>query len=718
MIGPIRAAHRVSVFFILGMLLTLPAAAATLTITITGPNSGNVSARPTSGNGGGLCIGSFPSPTICNIEFTDGVTVKVMANSPNVPGLLSAGTGSASSCPSTSTCTFVINANSAINVEFSGANNALRRSIQINLLGAAGEVGVDHNKCQDWELSATGCPSQYIVGSEVRLEGRNVPGSLFVGFSAGTVDAAGCTGSPCSFVLNTNSSVSATFAALASVAVNPPSATAAVNDHRFFSATGTFDNAGTRALAHGPGFWNSRRSMSEARFSLAADVIDNRLYAVAGIINDGDGPGVKLERYDPAVGLLGENDAWNTTLTPPVALANLPTPREGLAVAALSGRLYALGGHTTGGVATAVVESYDPVANNWTLRAPISIARNGLAAAVVGSTLYVVGGGGITFADPTLTAGATQVKAVHVSALRAAINTLRSQEGLGIFGFTDPVLSAGSSPIKAVHISELRTALNAVYDAMEAPLPVYTDPSLTAGATVKAIHITELRSAANLPLNTLESYDPVSNSWTTLAGMPTARTGLAAATVNGQLYAIGGFAGGTNVGTVEVYDPGTGVWQTRSPMPTPRTALEAVTIDGLIYAVGGHSNGPLGTLEVYNPSTDAWTTLGSMPTARAFFGLAAFDGRLWAVGGQGAAGTKLATLESFRPPENTWWSSTPSVATISSQGDAAALSTGQTTIIGRSLSISCLSSSCATLTVTSADEDPQSGPSKPRSRRH
>jgi N-acetylneuraminic acid mutarotase len=706
MIGPIRIALQVSVFLILSMVLTLPAAAATLTITITGPNSGNVSARPTSGNGGGLCFGTLPGPVTCNIEFTDGTTVKVMANSPSVPGLVSAGTGSASSCPATSTCTFVINANSSLNVQFSTANNALRRSIQIDLLGAAGEVGVDHNNCQDWELSATGCPSQYIAGSEVRLEGRNVPGSLFVGFSAGIADAAGCSASPCTFVLNTNSSVSATFATLASVVLNPPSATAQVNDQRFFAATGTFDNAGTRALNAGPGFWSSRRSMSEARFSLAADVIDNRLYAVAGIINDGDGPGVKLERYDPAVGDLGCCDAWNTTLNPPVALANLPTPREGLAVAALSGRLYALGGHTSGSVTTAVVESYDPATNTWTSRAPLSKARNGLAAAVVGSTLYAVGGDGNAFTDPTLTTGATPVKAVHISELRAAINTLRSQAGLGVFGFADPELSAGSSRIMAAHISELRTALNAVYDAVATPLPVYTE-SLTAGATIiKAIHINELRSAANLPLNTLESYDPVANSWTTLTGMPTARTGLAAAAVNGQLYAIGGFRGGTNVATVEVYDPGTGVWQTRSPMPTPRTALEAVTINGLIYVVGGYSNAPLGTVEVYNPATDTWTTLGSMPTARAFFGLAAFDGRLWAVGGQGGAGTKLATVESFRPPEHTWWSSMPSVATISDQGNATPLSAGQTTIIGRSVGISCLSSSCATLTVTAGSEAP------------
>ena len=136
--------------------------------------------------------------------------------------------------------------------------------------------------------------------------------------------------------------------------------------------------------------------MSEARFSLAAGVIGDSLYAVAGIIDDGVGPGVKLERYDPAIGEFGGFDAWNTNPPPPMlptSLASLPTPREGLTVAVLGDELYALGGHTSGGGATAAVESYNPGSDSWTSRAPLPLARTWLAAAVIDDTLYAVGGG-------------------------------------------------------------------------------------------------------------------------------------------------------------------------------------------------------------------------------------------------------------------------------------------------------------------------------------
>lgn len=43
---------------------------------------------------------------------------------------------------------------------------------------------------------------------------------------------------------------------------------------------------------------------------------------------------------------------------------------------------------------------------------------------------------------------------------------------------------------------------------------------------------------------TVEEYDPQTNSWSTLLCMPTPRYGLAATTVSGKVYAIGGYFNG------------------------------------------------------------------------------------------------------------------------------------------------------------------------------
>jgi thermitase len=99
------------------------------------------------------------------------------------------------------------------------------------------------------------------------------------------------------------------------------------------------------------------------------------------------------------------------------------------------------------------------------------------------------------FTDPTITAGLTVIKAIHVTELRTRINAVRVARGLSNFAFTDPTLTATSSVIKAVHITEMRTALNAAYTAAGMTLPSYSGATPAVGLSVLRIAITELRSA-------------------------------------------------------------------------------------------------------------------------------------------------------------------------------------------------------------------------------
>ena len=100
------------------------------------------------------------------------------------------------------------------------------------------------------------------------------------------------------------------------------------------------------------------------------------------------------------------------------------------------------------------------------------------------------------FTDDPLVPRVTTVKAVHITELREAVDTLRARWGLGAFTWTDPSLAIGSTPVKAQHVTDLRTALSGAYTSAGRTPPSYTDPTLTPRVTlIKAVHVTELRTA-------------------------------------------------------------------------------------------------------------------------------------------------------------------------------------------------------------------------------
>jgi hypothetical protein len=94
----------------------------------------------------------------------------------------------------------------------------------------------------------------------------------------------------------------------------------------------------------------------------------------------------------------------------------------------------------------------------------------------------------------------------------------------------------------------------------------------------------------------------------------------AATDSSGNIYAIGGYSGGVGINTVEKYNPATNTWTTVAPMPTARAGLAAaVDSSGNIYAIGGTNGGsPQNTVEKYNPSTNTWSSAAPMSTARMY----------------------------------------------------------------------------------------------------
>ena len=179
----------------------------------------------------------------------------------------------------------------------------------------------------------------------------------------------------------------------------------------------------------------------------------------------------------------------------------------------------------------------------------------------------------------------------------------------------------------------------------------------------------------DLSASTVEMYDPETDTWEQKANMPTARSGVSVSVVDRKIYAIGGSKLKTiqmphgfsseseELATVEMYDPITDTWTQKADMPTPKKTMTCV-VNGKIYAIGGwlttHEKPHLETVEVYDPGTDTWAKAENMNCARCSAAIGVVNGEIYAIGGLGSSPVQdqsdfyLSNVEVFNPKTNQW----------------------------------------------------------------
>jgi Kelch motif len=128
-----------------------------------------------------------------------------------------------------------------------------------------------------------------------------------------------------------------------------------------------------------------------------------------------------------------------------------------------------------------------------------------------------------------------------------------------------------------------------------------------------------------------------SSYWTTGAPLPTPRSEIAGAALNGKIYIIGGFdETGLSTTKVEVYDPIGNNWTTAAPLPEPLDHTASASYNGKLYVVGGgylSRDNLSNKLFIYDPKTDTWTEGANLPAARGALIAKFIDGTLYAEGG-------------------------------------------------------------------------------------
>jgi len=315
--------------------------------------------------------------------------------------------------------------------------------------------------------------------------------------------------------------------------------------------------------------------------------------------------------------------------------------RSGLGVAAVNGKIYAIGGVISSGFVpsspgsavyagttpvevTGTNEEYDPATNTWTYKAAMPTPRAVFAIAVYQNKIYCIDG----------------------------------------------------------KTSDSYTGVNEVYDPATNTWETKTSmPTARSWLTANVVN-GKIYLMGGYPDRTLnEVYDPATDSWTTKTPAPDALIfGFdkpASAVFNNKIFVIGGISQDQDYDLNQIYDPETDTWKSgASPITSVDGGAAAATTGVLapkrIYVLGKPANFRPGEeqtfVRVYDPYTDSWSLGADVPTRRHNFGVAVVNDTLYAIGGHTyfyipGNYTTLAVNEQYTPigyiPEFPSWTILP-----------------------------------------------------------
>ena len=494
----------------------------------------------------------------CTYQIDPATSVVLLANVPGAsgtPGVFSNATGSAA-CGPFSACDFTLTQDTAVTATFDPATPTFTMTT-IMAGDAGGEVGVGNSRCQNYDADPTvfphqgsECATRYAQGSSVTIVAAPPAATRFTGFSHGTNGAAVCGGgSPCSFVLSADTTLTASFSSLTAVVVDPPSRTLGSGDTQPFTARGVYSDGSSASISpFHTGTWTTKSDMSQYRYSFGAAAVGNRIYAVGG--NSAAGLLSSVESYDPS--LNSGRGTWSDTGS------SLPMPLAGFGIATSDDRyIYTAGGSAAGGCPVDALLRYDTSSAAWQqIGAMPGGARRFLTAAVVGRTLYAIGGESASCSASSGTALNT-LEAYNLDTAtwttRASMPTARRFPAAGVVNGIIYVVGGDQAG----------------------------DPSVSA---------------------TVEAYDPATNTWSTKAPLPQGRSRLATGVMDGVLYVVGGSGSGVFTTSLFAYDASTGTWSQKQFMPAvlgawtgtngstfggERAEHAVASLGGRLYAMGG-----------------------------------------------------------------------------------------------------------------------------------
>ncbi len=266
-------------------------------------------------------------------------------------------------------------------------------------------------------------------------------------------------------------------------------------------------------------------------------------------------------------------------------LANLPTPRWGLAAVNYENQIYAIGGESLSGI-SGVTEKYDPKTNSWSTMAAKPTPVIDASAAVIGGLIYVPGGN---------------------------IGSDRPTDVNEIYNPGTNQWSTGHPMPKAMSAYAI-----AVYEGR-----IYIFGGWDGTRVVKDAYV----------------YDFRNDTWSSISPIPTARSNAGAVVVGSKIYLVGGWDGSQALTVDEIFKPDyateSSAWETGPALPAGRYGMGITNLADSIFLVGGEGVEDNLTTIALAPGEKNWGQLEtSIQSGLTFPGAATVGSRLYVVGGK------------------------------------------------------------------------------------
>ena len=356
-----------------------------------------------------------------------------------------------------------------------------------------------------------------------------------------------------------------------------------------------------------------------------------------------------------------EEGRWDT-------LARSLAERQEVAYVQVDGLFYLAGGGTQ-------QEVYNPATDTWRTVKPLPRRLDHIQSVAVGGKIYYIGGlagwpepsvGTVYIYDPardSFTQGAPMPGG-------------RDRGAGGVAVYDGRIYYAGGlHDGKAVAWFDVYNPARDSWSTLEdMPTPRDHFQGAVVGGTFYAVGGRD--TTINATVSVVEAYDFSKGTWATLdTNLPTPRGGFATAVLSDEILTIGGEGGGEAYNTVEAYNPSTNTWRTLAPMPTARHGIQAAVCNGGVYVAAGGAEqaggAPTNAHEVLSPgrlepcapveptptlTKISWEDVADAPVAVTEAQGTAVGGKLYVFGGYTSWKTFCTTKRSdvYDPAANTW----------------------------------------------------------------